>query len=417
MAKSTMAQIQRAVKQSQADAARRQREAARNHAAAVRAMEQTRKAEERARAAAARASDQERKRLEKEAAAAHVEAMEAGAEERNAGLTEMYDELDSLLQATLEVDDYVDLDTLRQEAEHPPFDRSDLEEPLMPPPQIPEPPKPTMPIVEQPKGLVGRKKKLEAAEAEARAHFEELMRTYEERMQLLPESRAEVSRKHEAAEAERQQQLAVERDRYARECELRDAEVLEANAELDVLIAGLGYGTVDAIQEYVSIVLANSIYPDHFQVDHEATFDPATAELQMKATIPPPDVVPSTKAFKYVKARDEIDESALSQKDQKDRYLNAVEAVTLRTLHEVFEADRRGLIKTISLQVGTNTIDPATGRPTDVLFSAVSAERDSFMEIDLSAVVPAATLEHLGAAVSKNPWGLVSVKAGGVRRS
>lgn len=100
-----------------------------------------------------------------------------------------------------------------------------------------------------------------------------------------------------------------------------------------------------------------------------------------------------------------------------DRYLGAVEAVTLRTLHEVFEADRRGLIKTISLEVCTHTIDRATGQPGFKLFAAVSAERDSFMELDLSAVVPSATLEHLGAAVSTNPWALNEVKSSGVRKS
>ena len=43
---------------------------------------------------------------------------------------------------------------------------------------------------------------------------------------------------------------------------------------------------------------------------------------------------------------------------------------------EVFEADRRGLIKTISLEVGTNSIDPATGRPTYIPFVITAAERE-----------------------------------------
>ncbi len=86
-------------------------------------------------------------------------------------------------------------------------------------------------------------------------------------------------------------------------------------------------------------------------------------------------------------------------------------------MHEIFEADRRGLIKTISLEVGTNTIDPATGRRGYILFVAVGSERKSFLELDLSNVVPTATLAHLGASVSKNPFGLVATEASGVRRS
>lgn len=412
-----MAQLQRSLKAAAREAERRQRAAVTEHNAAQRKAEQARKAEERARAAAQRASEQERKRLEKEAAAAHAAAMEADVEERNAELAEIYDEIDNLLLATLDVDDYVDLETLRQVAEHPPFDRTDLEAPVPPPPPIPEPTHPVMPTVGAPKGLLGRKKKLEQAQADAQAQYDAQMQAYQEQMQQLPQQREAAARAHADAKEARKQELAKERARYEAECAQREAEVAEANQELDTLIANLGYGTVDAVQEYVSIVLANSIYPEHFQVEHDAEFDPATAELTLSVIIPPPDALPTTKAFKYVKARDEITETALSQKARKDRYLGAVQAVTLRTLHEIFEADRRGLIKTIALEVGTHTIDPATGQPTHILFAAVGAERDAFMEIDLSAVVPSATLDHLGAAVSKNPYGLVAVKASGVRKS
>ena len=86
-------------------------------------------------------------------------------------------------------------------------------------------------------------------------------------------------------------------------------------------------------------------------------------------------------------------------------------------LHEVFESDRRGLIRTISLKVGTETIDPGTGNPTYIPFVVVGAERDSFLTFNLAAVIPAQTLDRLGAAVSKNPYGLVAVDTAGVRRA
>ncbi|MGA7206233.1 MAG: hypothetical protein WBX27_16555, partial [Specibacter sp.] len=106
-----------------------------------------------------------------------------------------------------------------------------------------------------------------------------------------------------------------------------------------------------------------------------------------------------------------------SQKDSKDRYAGIVHQVALRTLHEIFEADRRSLIQSISLDVGTQTIDPATGHDTYIPFVAVAASREVFSELELSAVVPLATLEHLGASVSKNPLGLVPANTAGVRRS
>jgi restriction system protein len=52
-----------------------------------------------------------------------------------------------------------------------------------------------------------------------------------------------------------------------------------------------------------------------------------------------------------------------------------------------------------------------------VPFVAVGAERGAFMEFDLAEVVPAATLAHLGAAVSKDPFNLVPADTTGVRRT
>ena len=119
----------------------------------------------------------------------------------------------------------------------------------------------------------------------------------------------------------------------------------------------------------------------------------------------------------YVKESDQITETQLSQKAQRDRYSGAIHQVALRSIHEIFEADRRGIVRTISLEVGTSTISPATGRETYIPFVSAAAERASFLEIDLSAVVPNATLKHLGAAVSKNPFGLVPADTKGVRRA
>jgi restriction system protein len=142
MAKGFFAELER---QSRLAAQKREREkraATREHTAAVRRTEQAQRAAERAEAQLARATEAERKKLEKEAREAHTAAMEAEADERNSVLKETYDEIDSLLQATLAVDDYVDLESLRTRAEHPPFDRIDLERRLPPPEPIPDPPEP-----------------------------------------------------------------------------------------------------------------------------------------------------------------------------------------------------------------------------------------------------------------------------------
>jgi restriction system protein len=410
-----LAEIQHQIRASQRATEQAQRAAAREHQAAIRKAEQARNAAQRAAAQAQRAAEADRKRLEREAKAAHVAAKQAEVDELNSALNGTYEEIDGLLDATLDVDDYVDLDELRRTVEHPPFDRPDLEAGIPPPAAIPDPPEPQYRRPEQPRGLLGRKKKLAQAEADAREAHEAALTEWRAEVADLPARREQLVDEHRKAESERIVALEAERARYERECSEREAEVARHNAEIDTLIANLGYGTVDAIEQYISIVLSNSVYPEHFSVDHEFEFDPSTAELRLQVLIPGPSTVPAIKTYKYVKASDEITTTALSQKAAKDRYLGAVQQVALRSLHEVFEADRRGLIKTISLELGTETIDPATGNNAYVPFVAVAAERETFMTFDLSAVEPAATLTHLGAAMSKNPLDLVAADTSGIR--
>lgn len=267
------------------------------------------------------------------------------------------------------------------------------------------------------KGVFGRKQKAADAAAAAEQQYATDYWAWKTAVDELPARRVAQETQHADAERARQAALEAALAQYESESAARVKEVADQNASLDQLIAGLGYGTVDAVQEYVSIVLANSVYPEWFTVSHSATFEPATAELTLRVLIPGPETVPAIKSYKYTKATDEITSVAATQKDTKDRYAGIVHNTALRSLHEVFEADRRGLIKSISLELGTETISPATGQPTYVPFVAVAASREQFELLDLSAIVPAATLEHLGAAVSRNPHGLVPAVVGGVRRA
>ena len=122
--------------------------------------------------------------------------------------------------------------------------------------------------------------------------------------------------------------------------------------------------------------------------------------------MPEPAVVPAVKEYRYVKAKDEITSTSLPVKAQKDRYADAVWQVAVRTLHEVFEADRAAKIRSIALTVGADRIAPATGLPETVPLVIAAADRDTFNSFDLTNVIPHATLTHLGAAMSKSPFDL-----------
>jgi restriction system protein len=413
------AELQRQARIAARESERQQRQAARDQAALIRRTEQTRNAEARAQKQLAKSAEAERKRLEKEAKEAHLEAMEAEVSQRNGELAEIYEEIDSLLASTLSRDDHVDLNTLRAVASHPPFNSRGLEEPIPGPVPIPDPPQPVLIRPQPPQGLAkffGKRKHSEAV-ADAESAHEHALAEWRAQCRHTEARRQAAREKQARDEAERLEQLKAERARFAEQCKAREEEAAESNRRLEELITNLGYGTVDAVQEYVSIVLSNSVYPEHFQVTHEFEFEPSSAELRLTVLVPGPSEIPGIKAYKYTRASDEITSAALSQKECRERYASAIHQVALRSFHEVFESDRRALIRTISLEVGTKTVDPATGRPAYIPFVIAAAGREAFLTFDLSAVVPALTLGRLGAAVSKSPHSLVAAERLGIRRT
>lgn len=389
-----------------------QRAAAREHTAAQRRAEQARNQFERAQAQQARASAAEQKAAEREAKRLHEEARLAEVASLNAQLAEKYDQIDSILSATLAVDDFVNLEQLRVVADHPPFSRSDLEFPTQPPPlPVSALPEPVFVEPMAPKGLggvFGRKKHAEAVEA-AKAAFLAEQEAWEADAATIPARQLQQMQERDAEEQERITRLEEAKAEYQRECEARDAAAVEANLKLDELIAGLHSGVDPAIQEYVGIVLSNSVYPEVFPVEHDFEFDSELKELRLTVLVLPPGGLPSEKEYKYVKAKDEITATALPKKEIRERYAGAVYRTALRTLHEIFEADRTGHINTIALTLATDGIDSATGLSKRTSLVAVGADRASFLSFDLSQIVPLATLEHLGASVSKNPYDLVGI--------
>lgn len=372
--------------------------------AAEREAEKARRDMERAQLAASKASAKQQAQAEKLAKAMYQESRQADVASMNADLANTYSEIDSMLAWTLAIDDFVDLNDLRVKVEHPPFDPGPLRTPILPLPPLEYSPQPQYVEPQAPTGMFASKKKHEAAVQEAKAAYEAAYAAWHAAATAQHAGYVAEQARREQAEHARVTQLAQVQAQYEAACQDREAAAVAQNAELDKFMNDLAFDVESAIQDYVGIVLANSVWPEAFPVAFDHHFDLATRELTLTATVPPPEAVPVVKEHKYVKARDEITVTNLSAKEQKERYASAVWQVTIRVLHEVFEADRAAKIDSISLTVGASHIAPHTGLPEFVPFAIVAADRGTFVAFDLANVVPHATLVHLGASLSKSPF-------------
>ena len=231
MARGFFAELQHQAKVTAREQAKAQLEAERRHKAVVRAAEQAQKVAERAAKQLTRAQAAEQKRLAKEAKEAHVAAMEADVERLNLELEQVYEELDSLLAATLGIDDYVDLEALKVVAVHPAFNRVDLEVAVPPPEMVSVPPEPVFVPLPAPTGLgafFGKKKHAKMVEKAQAAH-ERAVATWHHDLANIVSANEVATKKHAEAEAQRTADLQRERARYDAECLKRETDAEKHN--------------------------------------------------------------------------------------------------------------------------------------------------------------------------------------------
>ncbi|MFQ6331618.1 hypothetical protein ACLMAL_36615 (plasmid) [Nocardia sp. CWNU-33] len=412
------AELQHQQRLAQQRQAQQQRATARAHNLAVREAQRFTREQQQFAAAAARASASERAAAERAAKAAHLAVREAEVAERNAQLAMGYDEIDNLLKATLDIDDWVDLESLRMSVEDFPFDRPELLAPTPPPQFYASPARPVFVAPAPPTGLsgaLGGNRKHAAQMEAAQREYVSVVHQWEQGVAHTCGVNAGLRAGWREQERTRALELMDARRRLEQKTAERRQEVAAANAGLDRLISGLRQHEPAAMDEYVGIVLANSVYPEAFEVSYEHTFNSNDRELHITVLAPHPDTFPTTKALRYNKTSDEITSSDFTASEVKRRYASAIAQTALRTAHEVFEADREGIIDSVALTVAVDAADSATGHDTRIDLVRLATDRTDFLEIELSRVEPAATLAHLAAAVSKNPYGLVPLVNHGVR--
>ena len=383
-----------------------QKAAARELAAAEREAKRARQQWERAQRESVRRQAADAARKHREEVQLRIDMRNAEVAVLNSELRDKYEAIDSILVAALAVDDYVDLASLRQQVASPPFDRPDLTTPIAPPTPEPVPVEPV--YVEPPPpngldGIFGGKQRHQREVAAARDHFDQLYRQWIRDMSLREERWRRITARYRDDEALRLQRLAEARQEYEEECQRRRKEALATNVKLERLMVGLQERSPDALQDYVGIVLSNSVYPECFPVTHEFEFDNDLGELAVNVTIPRPENLPSEAGFKYVKTSDSITSTLLPKKTTQERYAAAVANVTLRTAHEVFEADRSEIVQGMSITVGAKSIDRATGHDVFVPLAQLAADRHGFGQLNLERVDAKQALAHLRGGISKNP--------------
>ncbi|MGB6092416.1 MAG: restriction endonuclease [Moheibacter sp.] len=166
----------------------------------------------------------------------------------------------------------------------------------------------------------------------------------------------------------------------------------------------------NAILQYCELVLYNSEYPDSFPKDFELEYNPENNLLIIEYILPAPEDFPKLSEVKYIITRKELKEYFISDTQLSKMYDRAIYNICLRTLHEIFEADKVDAIDLIVFNGWVETINKATGKKEINCIVSLQATKEEFIQIELANVDPKACFKSLKGVGSSKLFGITAVK-------
>jgi restriction system protein len=366
--------VSRAQRQSEAARAR----AAREHDRYVRAQLREAAREERENLR----SLKEQARYEKEQ---YLEDREQEVADLKAEAEQKIEQLKTILNHTLSVDDRIDFSALRIHDTFPAFSPTRSQITQEPPPNL-DAYLQRIPALTFLKKLVpGSKGRHEKAIDNAKSEFEKELAAWKLR------------------EAQRGATLEAARAEHSRKQQDFDAKKTQRNAEVDLFEADYKAGDPNAIVSYSTMVLERSSYPEGFPQVFSVAYTSVSKQLVVEYELPTSEVVPAVAEYRYVRSQDTISEKPRKASEIKEIYQDVIAATALRTIHELFEADTHKHIEVICFNGYIHTVDPATGQDIQPHLISVRTTREKFQQIDLRRIDKAVCLKNLGAQVSRRP--------------
>lgn len=326
--------------------------------------------------------EQHQKKLEEHQRRLALAAGKETADEMTAQASARLEALSGILAHTLEVDDRVDWEALKDRSIFSGDGRFREPEPQRkktPEPQYQEPHTGFWDV------FLGRKgRKLAAAKEQYERN--------QERWQS-EESRAAAAFSKQLSEWKARKE-AFEADYRTRSQQFLN-EQAERNARVDALARGVSTGEMQSVVEHTSLVLEKSNYDDLFEKSFEIDYVPEEKTLLIEYALPSPDHMPTLKAARFVPSTGEVRETHISERERKANFDSVCYQICLRTIHEVLEADEFGNIEKVLFNGFTTYVDPATGRDTTSCIMSLLVNRSEFELIDLKRIDPKACFKSL----------------------
>lgn len=346
----------------------------------------------------AMAQEREAKKQEQQEQKAHIDAQKEAAAQRTTEAAAELASLEQILAHTLSVDDTIDWEQLKDYSDFP-ESKPTAEAKPDPPAPASRPPEPVQTSPEyQPKlslldRLMRSRRDRKVAEAE-----EEYEKDHAFWTSAVEAAEKETKRRQEEHQANLER-MEGEHAEAIQSWEERRATFLEeqrkANEAVDRKKALYEAKDREAVLDYCDMVLSNSEYSDWMPKEWELDYNRETGILIVEYALPAVEALPTLSEVRYIQSRDEFTEKHISEAQKKRLYDSVLYQTTLRTIHELFEADVVEALEAVVFNGVVTSIDRSTGHETTACILSVQAKREEFLPINLANVDPKSCFKSL----------------------
>jgi restriction system protein len=340
-----------------------------------------------------RKQEVERKKLDRELVVMEKAQKKAIAEQLTIEALNTLQQLDNVLLHTLGVDDKIDWDLLKDDSKF-----------LNPKPKNPKEPsypiKPEATSYEPKFGFLDKifssvKQKKIAASNRA---FVEAIKSWEQTYDRLKKQYERDIEKYE-----------TKLDEWSKDKETFEQNQKKKNEPIEHKKVLYLAGESESIIEYCDMVLSNSIYPDYFPQEFDIDYNHINRTLIVDYRIPDISDLPTLKEVKYIATKDEYKENCITEAALRKMYDKLLYDLTLRSLHELFEADAINAIDSIVYNGWVNTINKATGKHENICILSIQTTKEEFMEINLENVESKTCFKNLKGVGSSKLFSLTPI--------
>jgi restriction system protein len=335
----------------------------------------------------------EKKKLERENMAFEKAQKKALGEQQTLEAVCQLELIDNILVSTLDVDDKIDWDSLKDDSK---FKDSKPKSPQKPSYPL-EPDKKNY----EPKfGLMDR-----IISSSKQKKIDESNKLYEAAMNDWRKKTDELTERYEKEVSAYEDRL----DKWKEKKETFERDQKERNEEIQKKKEQYMAGESEAVIDYCDMVLSNSVYPDDFPQEFDIDYNSVNRTLIVEYNLPDITDLPTLKEVKYVATKDDFKESHITDAALRKMYDKLLYDITLRSLHELYEADAINAIDAIVFNGWVNTINKATGKNEDICILSIQTNKGEFEEINLAAVDSKSCFKNLKGIGSSKLFSLTPI--------